>query len=139
MHVGGKEYAGELCADSASLTFYRELQRERAWSRIHLVPLLLAESDRDIYRREQAALAREKEIMKDVPGWEVSSCLVSRRWEGSARRGRRYLILLALLARAGALKSGRYTRARSNSSLLHQVGQKAYHSKRYQPASIVVI
>lgn len=51
---------------------YRELQRERAWSRIHLVPLLLAESDRDIYRREQAALAREREIMKDVPGWEVS-------------------------------------------------------------------
>jgi hypothetical protein len=50
----------------------RELQREKAWSRIHLVPLLLAESDRDVYRREQAALAREKEIMKDVPGWEVS-------------------------------------------------------------------
>lgn len=48
-----------------------ELQREKAWSRIHLVPLLLAESDRDIYRREQAALAREKEIMKDVPDWEV--------------------------------------------------------------------
>lgn len=36
------------------------------------MPLLLAESDRDVYRREQAALAREKEIMKDVPGWEVS-------------------------------------------------------------------
>lgn len=34
--------------------------------------MLLAESDRDVYRREQAALAREKEIMKDVPGWEVS-------------------------------------------------------------------
>lgn len=50
----------------------RELQREKAWSRIHLVPLLLAESDRDVYRREQAALAREKEIMKDVPGWEAS-------------------------------------------------------------------
>ncbi|KWU45658.1 hypothetical protein RHOSPDRAFT_16087, partial [Rhodotorula sp. JG-1b] len=47
-------------------------QREKAWSRIHLVPLLLAESDRDVYRREQAALAREKEIMKDVPGWEAS-------------------------------------------------------------------
>ncbi|GAA5973632.1 hypothetical protein JCM11641_005052 [Rhodosporidiobolus odoratus] len=49
----------------------RELQREKAWSRIHLVPALLAESDRDVYRREQAALAREKEIMKDVPGWEA--------------------------------------------------------------------
>ncbi|KAM0749721.1 GRIM-19 [Meredithblackwellia eburnea MCA 4105] len=51
----------------------RELQREKAWSRIHLVPLLLAESDRDVYRREQAALAREKEIMKDVPGWEAGA------------------------------------------------------------------
>jgi len=35
------------------------------------VPLLLAEGDRDTYRREQAALEREKEIMKDVQGWEV--------------------------------------------------------------------
>lgn len=31
----------------------------------------MAEADRDTYRREQAALAREKEIMKDVPDWEV--------------------------------------------------------------------
>ena len=51
--------------------FSRELQREKIWSRIHLVPLLLAEGDRDAYRREQAALAREKEIMKDVKDWEV--------------------------------------------------------------------
>jgi hypothetical protein len=53
----------------------RELQREKVWSRIHLVPLLLAEGDRDAYRRHQAAVAREAEIMKDVPGWEVSDCL----------------------------------------------------------------
>lgn len=52
----------------------RELQREKAWSRIHLVPLLLAESDRDVYRRDYAALEREREIMKDVPGWEVRFC-----------------------------------------------------------------
>ncbi|KAI0720337.1 GRIM-19 [Cerioporus squamosus] len=49
----------------------RELQREKVWSRIHLVPLLLAEGDRDAYRRQQAALEREREIMKDVPGWEA--------------------------------------------------------------------
>ncbi|KAI5455197.1 hypothetical protein NCC49_000014 [Naganishia albida] len=49
----------------------RELQREKAWSRIHLVPLMLAEQDRDAYRRNVAAVAREREIMKDVPGWEV--------------------------------------------------------------------
>ncbi|WVQ84511.1 hypothetical protein IAT38_006665 [Cryptococcus sp. DSM 104549] len=49
----------------------RELLREKTWSRINLVPVILAEQDRDVYRREQAALAREKEIMEDVPGWEV--------------------------------------------------------------------
>ncbi|OSD04623.1 B16.6 subunit of GRIM-19, NADH:ubiquinone oxidoreductase [Trametes coccinea BRFM310] len=48
----------------------RELQREKVWSRIHLVPILLAEGDRDAYRRQQAALERERQIMKDVPGWE---------------------------------------------------------------------
>jgi NADH dehydrogenase (ubiquinone) 1 alpha subcomplex subunit 13 len=52
----------------------RELQREKIWSRIHLVPLLLAEGDRDAYRRERAALAREQEIMKDVKDWEVRRC-----------------------------------------------------------------
>ncbi|GAA5998171.1 uncharacterized protein JCM10292_002371 [Rhodotorula paludigena] len=67
----------------------RELQREKAWSRIHLVPALMAENDRDVYRREQAALAREKEIMKDVKDWEA--------------------------------------------------GAKAYHTKRYVPATIAVI
>jgi len=49
----------------------RELQREKVWSRLHLVPLLLAEGDRDAYRREQAAVARESEIMKDVKDWEA--------------------------------------------------------------------
>ncbi|PCH40860.1 hypothetical protein WOLCODRAFT_71575, partial [Wolfiporia cocos MD-104 SS10] len=49
----------------------RELHREKMWSRIHLVPLLLAEGDRDAYRRQQAALAREKEIMRDVKDWEA--------------------------------------------------------------------
>ncbi|KAG2064278.1 hypothetical protein BDR04DRAFT_1162704 [Suillus decipiens] len=48
----------------------RELQREQVWSRIHLVPLLVAEGDRDAYRRQQAAIQREGEIMKNVKGWE---------------------------------------------------------------------
>lgn len=52
---------------------YRELKREDTWARIYLVPLLLAEGDRDAHRREQASLAREREIMKDVKGWEVSA------------------------------------------------------------------
>jgi NADH dehydrogenase (ubiquinone) 1 alpha subcomplex subunit 13 len=53
----------------------RELKREKVWSRLHLVPILLAEGDRDVYRRAHAALAREKEIMKDVDGWEVRRSL----------------------------------------------------------------
>ncbi|EIW61664.1 uncharacterized protein TRAVEDRAFT_27195 [Trametes versicolor FP-101664 SS1] len=56
----------------------RELQREKVWSRIHLVPLLLAEGDRDAYRRQQAALAREREIMKDVPGWEAGKSVYNK-------------------------------------------------------------
>jgi len=50
----------------------RELKREKAWSRIHLVPLLVAEADRDTYRKEQAAIAREREVMKNVKGWDAS-------------------------------------------------------------------
>lgn len=50
---------------------FSELKREQAWSRIYLVPAILAEQDRDAYRRQQASLAREKEIMKDVPDWKV--------------------------------------------------------------------
>lgn len=49
----------------------RELARERAWSRIYLAPLLLAEFDRDTYRRERASTLREELLMKNVPGFEV--------------------------------------------------------------------
>lgn len=68
--VEGTAYTDQPLVD---LRNHRELKRERAWSRIHLVPMLLAEADRDVYRREQGQLAREKEIMKDVPEWEVGS------------------------------------------------------------------
>lgn len=49
----------------------RELEREKVWSRIHLIPLLQAEADRDTYRREVASKEREAEIMKDVKGWKA--------------------------------------------------------------------
>ncbi|RKP06029.1 GRIM-19 [Thamnocephalis sphaerospora] len=49
----------------------RELRREKLWSRLHLVPLLQAETDRDTYRRHLALNAEEAEIMKDVEGWKV--------------------------------------------------------------------
>lgn len=53
-----------------NLTF-SELARERAWSRIYLTPLLLAVSDRDMFRRDRASALRENLLMKDVPNWEV--------------------------------------------------------------------
>jgi len=52
---------------------FRELEREKVWSRVYLLPALMAEGDRDMYRRQQAMIEREREIMKDVPGWEVSN------------------------------------------------------------------
>lgn len=40
-----------------------ELAREKMWSRIHLIPVLQAEEDRDLVRRHWAEQAREKELM----------------------------------------------------------------------------
>lgn len=40
-----------------------ELAREKMWSRIHLIPVLQAEEDRDLVRRHWAEKAREKELM----------------------------------------------------------------------------
>lgn len=42
---------------------YSELAREKMWSRIHLIPLLTAEEDRDLVRRHLADQAREKDLM----------------------------------------------------------------------------
>ncbi|ELU45663.1 hypothetical protein AG1IA_00307 [Rhizoctonia solani AG-1 IA] len=62
-----KEETGEVCrgqrlsarSDFEKQALDRELKRENTWARIYLVPLLLAEGDRDAYRREQASLARD--------------------------------------------------------------------------------
>lgn len=40
-----------------------ELAREKMWSRIHLIPMLTAEEDRDLVRRHYADQAREKELL----------------------------------------------------------------------------
>ncbi|KAI9707229.1 MAG: hypothetical protein M1836_000189 [Candelina mexicana] len=40
-----------------------ELAREKMWSRIHLIPLLQAEEDRDLVRRHYADKAREKALL----------------------------------------------------------------------------
>ncbi|KAF2144790.1 uncharacterized protein K452DRAFT_223043 [Aplosporella prunicola CBS 121167] len=42
---------------------HNELAREKMWSRIHLIPLLTAEEDRDLVRRHLANQAREKELL----------------------------------------------------------------------------
>jgi NADH dehydrogenase (ubiquinone) 1 alpha subcomplex subunit 13 len=42
---------------------YSELAREKMWARIHLIPMLQAEEDRDLVRRHLADQAREKELL----------------------------------------------------------------------------
>ncbi|KHJ33855.1 putative nadh-ubiquinone oxidoreductase subunit grim-19 [Erysiphe necator] len=42
---------------------HNELAREKMWSRIHLIPMLTAEEDRDLVRRHLADLAREKKLL----------------------------------------------------------------------------
>lgn len=39
------------------------MAREKMWSRIHLIPLLQAEEDRDQVRRHLADQARERELL----------------------------------------------------------------------------
>jgi NADH dehydrogenase (ubiquinone) 1 alpha subcomplex subunit 13 len=46
-----------------TVTNYSELAREKMWSRIHLIPVLQAEEDRDLVRRYLADKAREKELL----------------------------------------------------------------------------
>ncbi|RPA79126.1 GRIM-19 [Ascobolus immersus RN42] len=76
---------GALCAygfweAGKGIKEQRELAREKVWSRIHLIPMLQAEVDRDTVRRQLAADAREKELMKDVPGWKNGSVYNSDRY-----------------------------------------------------------
>ncbi|EJT75400.1 hypothetical protein GGTG_05337 [Gaeumannomyces tritici R3-111a-1] len=40
-----------------------ELAREKMWARIHLIPVLQAEEDRDLVRRHLADQARERELL----------------------------------------------------------------------------
>ncbi|KAJ3263189.1 hypothetical protein HDU77_011137 [Chytriomyces hyalinus] len=52
----------------------RELRREKAWNRISLVPLLQAETDRDLVRRLHSNAASESKIMEgsnDVKEWSA--------------------------------------------------------------------
>lgn len=50
-----------------------ELYREKTWARLYLQPVLQAEADRDAVRRHYAQIARETEIMKNVPGFDAEA------------------------------------------------------------------
>ena len=53
-----------------------ELAREKMWSRIHLIPLLQAEEDRDHVRRHLADQAREKELLgENVKVYHSDRCV----------------------------------------------------------------
>lgn len=48
---------------NADFVPHSELAREKMWSRIHLIPMLQAEEDRDQVRRHLADKARERELL----------------------------------------------------------------------------
>lgn len=54
---------GKHVIQIANVGLSSELAREKIWSRIHLIPLLQAEEDRDQARRYFADKAREKELL----------------------------------------------------------------------------
>jgi hypothetical protein len=88
----------------------------------------MAEGDRDAYRREQAALAREKEIMKDVKDWKVSWPL----WGP-------YDMLFMILIDCGLYLLSVFYLVAHQHSLGHQAGQSVYHSSRYRSPEIVIL
>ena len=72
---------------------HSELAREKMWSRIHLIPLLTAEEDRDLVRRHMADQAREKELLGST-----TSSYNSDRW-AFLRPGRGSLLMVDLQIR----------------------------------------
>ena len=60
---GGQETAFFCMAAADLRTVNSELAREKMWARIHLIPMLQAEEDRDMVRRYLADQAREKELL----------------------------------------------------------------------------
>ena len=56
-------FMGTTVADFGGILCDSELSREKMWSRIHLIPLLQAEEDRDLVRRTWADKARERELL----------------------------------------------------------------------------
>lgn len=63
-----------------------ELAREKMWSRIHLIPLLQAEEDRDQVRRHLATQAREKELLgAETKVYNSDRCVCFANWDCGGR------------------------------------------------------
>ena len=60
----------------------RRLKEEKRQARINIVPVLQAEEDIRFVRERREELENEKELMKNVPGWEVGASPYSsnKRW-----------------------------------------------------------
>ena len=58
------------------------LKEEKRQARINIVPVLQAEEDIRFVRERREELENEKELMKNVPGWEVGASPYSsnKRW-----------------------------------------------------------
>ncbi|KAJ7087407.1 GRIM-19 [Mycena crocata] len=63
----------------------RELQREKTWARIHLVPILMAEGDRAAYQQQRRTAGIEADIMKDVKGWTPEAVYNNPRYRGAPK------------------------------------------------------
>ena len=64
---------------TGSIRYYRNLQRSRAddiedrSGQMAIEPMLLAERDREYLRHLRRMRDFERDLMKDVPGWEVGT------------------------------------------------------------------
>lgn len=80
-----------------------ELSREKVWSRIHLIPVLQAEEDRDQVRRWHADQTREKELLgENTRVYHSDRYVISRRggsWGWVLMRGVALCVLRLRLSR----------------------------------------
>merc|ERR1712113_654450 len=74
-----------------------ELAREKMWPRIHLIPLLQAEEDRDLVGRHLASQAMEKELLgAETKVYNSDRCVLLRLWgRKSGQRTHRSLLTRA--------------------------------------------
>jgi hypothetical protein len=69
-----------------------ELAREKMWMRIHLIPVLQAEEDRDVVRKDFARKAMERELLgREVPVYNKERYDI--RWRRKRRRHARRAML----------------------------------------------